>query len=126
MVSDLSPLVADFFFCNPYFEVMVNQMYPPELQLNELYFRYRGLLFNLHLLISNGSVSSKMYDKPDDFDFDIVNFPFWMVTFHVVLLMECIFLSSLKDLLEGVVMLVTLILVINADTMNWFQNLMSD
>ena len=26
--------------------------------------------------ISNGFVSSKIYDKHDDFDFDIVNFPF--------------------------------------------------
>ena len=26
--------------------------------------------------ISNGFVSSKNYDKRDDFDFDIVNFPF--------------------------------------------------
>ena len=26
--------------------------------------------------ISNGFVSSKIYDKRDDFDFDIVNFPF--------------------------------------------------
>ena len=33
---------------------------------------------NLHLSISNGFVSSKNYDKRDDFDFDIllVNFPF--------------------------------------------------
>ena len=31
---------------------------------------------DLHLSISNGFVSSKMYDKRDDFDFDIVNFPF--------------------------------------------------
>ena len=30
----------------------------------------------LHLSISNGFVSSKIYDKRDDFDFDIVNFPF--------------------------------------------------
>ena len=28
------------------------------------------------LSISNGFVSSKIYDKRDDFDFDIVNFPF--------------------------------------------------
>ena len=28
------------------------------------------------LAISNGFVSSKIYDKRDDFDFDIVNFPF--------------------------------------------------
>ena len=31
---------------------------------------------DLHLSISNGFVSSKIYDKSDDFDFDIVNFPF--------------------------------------------------
>ena len=31
---------------------------------------------DLHLSLSNGFVSSKMYDKRDDFDFDIVNFPF--------------------------------------------------
>ena len=30
----------------------------------------------LHLSISYGSVSSKIYDKRDDFDFNIVNFPF--------------------------------------------------
>ena len=31
---------------------------------------------DLHLSISNGFVSSKIYDKRDDFDFDIINFPF--------------------------------------------------
>ena len=31
---------------------------------------------DLHLSISNGFVSSKIYDKRDDFDFDTVNFPF--------------------------------------------------
>ena len=31
---------------------------------------------DLHLSISNGFVSSKLYDKRDDFDFDTVNFPF--------------------------------------------------
>ena len=31
---------------------------------------------DLHLSISNDFVSSKIYDKRDDFDFDIVNFPF--------------------------------------------------
>ena len=29
-----------------------------------------------HLSVANGFVSSKIYDKRDDFDFDIVNFPF--------------------------------------------------
>ena len=31
---------------------------------------------DLHLSISSGLVSSKIYDKRDDFDFDTVNFPF--------------------------------------------------
>ena len=31
---------------------------------------------NLNLCKSNGTVSTKLYDKRDDFDFDIVNFPF--------------------------------------------------
>ena len=31
---------------------------------------------DLHLSVANGFVSSKVYDKRDDFDFDIVNFPF--------------------------------------------------
>ena len=35
-----------------------------------------ALFLDLHLSISNGFVSSKIYDKRDDFDFDIVNFPF--------------------------------------------------
>ena len=32
---------------------------------------------DLNLSISNGTVSTKFYDKRDDFDFDIVNFPFF-------------------------------------------------
>ena len=31
---------------------------------------------DLHHSIANGFVSSKIYDKRDDFHFDIVNFPF--------------------------------------------------
>ena len=32
---------------------------------------------DLHLSISNDIVSTKIYDKRDDFDFEIVNFPFF-------------------------------------------------
>ena len=35
-----------------------------------------AVLLDLHLSISNGFVSSKIYDKRDDFDFVKVNFPF--------------------------------------------------
>ena len=38
---------------------------------------------DLHLSIVNGFVFCKIYDKHDDFDFEIVNFPFWMVMFLV-------------------------------------------
>ena len=31
---------------------------------------------DLHLSVANGFVSSKIYDKRDDFDFDLVTFPF--------------------------------------------------
>ena len=56
---------------------MFNQIYPPELQLNKAYISDTESPFlDLHLSISNGFVSSKIYDKLDDFDFDIVNFPF--------------------------------------------------
>ena len=48
---------------------------------------------DLHLSISYDFVSSKIYDKRDYFDFDVVNFPFWMAMFHVVPLIECIFLN---------------------------------
>ena len=50
---------------------------PPELQLNKANTSDTEAPFlDLHLYISNGFVSSKIYDKRDDFDFDIVNFPF--------------------------------------------------
>ena len=66
-----------FHIDNPYFEGMVNQIYPPELQLNKANTSDTEAPFlDLHLSISNGFVSSQIYDKRDDFDFDIVNFPF--------------------------------------------------
>ena len=56
---------------------MVNRIYPPELQLNKANTADTEAPFlDLHLSISNGFVSSKIYDKRDDFGFNIVNFPF--------------------------------------------------
>ena len=59
---------------NPYFEGMVNQIYTTELQLNNT--ETETPFLDLHLSYANGFVSPKIYDKRDDFDFDIVNFPF--------------------------------------------------
>ena len=56
---------------NPYFEGVVNQMYPPALQLNKANISHTESPFlDLHLSVANGFVSSKMCDKRDDFDFD--------------------------------------------------------
>ena len=60
-----------------YFDNMVNQICPSELQLNKAKtFDTEAAFFDLHLSIPNDIVSTKMYDKCDDFDFEIVNFPF--------------------------------------------------
>ena len=62
---------------NPHFEQMVGQIYPIELQLNKTNSSYTEAPFlDLNLSITNGIVSSKIYDKRDDFNFEIVNFPF--------------------------------------------------
>ena len=62
---------------NVYFDNMVSQIYPSELQLNKANTSDTEAAFlDLHLSISNDIVSTKIYDKRDDFDFAIVNFPF--------------------------------------------------
>ena len=62
---------------NIYFDQMVDRIYPTELQLNRANSSDTDAPFlDLNLCISNGTVSTKIYDKRDDFDFDIVNFPF--------------------------------------------------
>ena len=62
---------------NVYFDNMVSQIYPSGLQLNKAYTSDTEVAFlDLHLSISNDIVSTKIYDKRDDFDFEIVNFPF--------------------------------------------------
>ena len=59
------------------FDDMVNYIYRSELQLNNANSSNTETPFlDLHFNISDGFVSSKIYDKCDDFDFDIVNFLF--------------------------------------------------
>ena len=65
------------FIGNPYFEQMVGQIYPTELQLNKANsFDTDDAVLDIDLSITNGIVSSKIHDKRDDFNFEIVNFPF--------------------------------------------------
>ena len=56
---------------------MVDRIYPTKLHLDRANFSDTEAPFlDLNLCISNGTVSTKIYYKRDDFDFDIVNFPF--------------------------------------------------
>ena len=135
---------------NPYFEGMVNRIYPPELQLNKTNTSDTEAPFlDLHLSILNGFVSSKIYDKRDAFDFDIVNFPFLDGDDPVLPPTGFTFLN-LFGLLECLVMWLISMPVIKvklpnfsnrdfgiinfeirspnfiADTMNWFLNSMLD
>ena len=60
---------------NIYFDQMVARIYPKELQLNRANSSdIEAPFFDLNLCISNGTVSTKVYDKRDDFD--LANFLF--------------------------------------------------
>ena len=72
---------------------MVSQIYPSELQLNKANTSEAAFL-DLYLSISNDIVSTEIYDKRDDFDFEIVNFPFLMVMFIALHPKESISLIS--------------------------------
>ena len=62
---------------NNFFDSMVNRIYPSELQLSKDNVTDTEASFlDLYLSISDGFVKTKIYDKRDDYDFDIVNFPF--------------------------------------------------
>ena len=61
---------------NNFFDSMVNRIYPSELKLNKANMSDTETSFlDLHLSISDGFVKTKIYDKRDNFDFDMVNFP---------------------------------------------------
>ena len=92
---------------NPYFDQMVGQIYPTELQVNKANSSDTEAPFlDLNLSITNGIVSSKIYDKRDDFNFEIVNFPF--LDGDVPRSPSyAVYISQLIRLLECVLMLMT-------------------
>ena len=62
---------------NIHCEHMFHRIYPAELQLNKANaFDTDAAFLNLNLSIHNDLVSTKIYDKRDDLNFYIVNFPF--------------------------------------------------
>ena len=102
MSTNCAPLVADLFlFCyerdfmlslsdnnqadiieafnstSRYLDYLLNIVYPTELQLNKANSSDTESRFlDLNLSKTNDIVSSKIYDKRDDFNFEIVDFPF--------------------------------------------------
>ena len=61
---------------NPYFDGLISSIYPKELKLNKANNSDTSASFlDLDLSISNGIISSKIYDQRDDFNVSIVNFP---------------------------------------------------
>ena len=78
---------------NPYFEQMVGLIYPTELQLNMANPSDTEALFlDLNLSITNGIVSSKIYDKRDDFNLKLFLAPLPMLYIFLSLfvLLECV------------------------------------
>ena len=83
---------------NPYFEQMVGQIYPSELQLNKANSSDTEAPFlDLNLSITNGIVSSKIYDQRDDFNFEIIKWrcsalPFlWCIYFSAYSFYKSVF-----------------------------------
>ena len=80
---------------------------PTELQLNKaISLDTEALILDLNLSITNDIVSSKIYYKQDDFDFEIVNFHFLVEMFLARLPVMYIF-CNLLVLKEHVLMLMT-------------------
>jgi hypothetical protein len=62
---------------NPLFEQYIHKIYPKELVLNRSCISNTDAAYlDLHLTINNNLIKTSLYDKRDDFNFEIVNFPF--------------------------------------------------
>ena len=62
---------------NPHFETMFMSIYPKELTLNKANTSNdKAAFLDLNLSIDNDRVTSSIYDKREDFNFSIVNYPF--------------------------------------------------
>jgi hypothetical protein len=75
--------------CNSYY---VHLIHPDELEIKDTTESdksapYLNILLNID---ANGRLTTSLYDKRVDFDFAIVNFLFYVVTYHFHLLMVCI------------------------------------
>ena len=91
-------------------DTVVSQIYPSGLQLGKANTSDTEAAFlDLHLSISNDIVSTKIYDKRDDFGFGFVSFPFWMAVFLALCPVESVSLDSFV-LLERLALLLAWVL----------------
>ena len=99
---------------------MVSQVYPSEIQLNSNTANIEASFvdFKQHLYISNDIVSAKNYNERDEFDFEIVNFPF--LNGDVPLTTSYGYFNS-SDLLKHLAMLMTSTLAINCLLRNFLN-----
>ena len=98
---------------NVYFDSMVSQIYPSELQLNKANTSdTKSAFLDLHLSITNDIISTQIYDKRDDLDFELSIFHFKMVMFLALHPKESKSLNSFV-LLEHLAMLLISTLAIN-------------
>ena len=79
MFHDTSRYLDDIFTIdNPEFEKYIPDIYPTELQLNKANTSDRKTSFlDLNIKVISSYVHTSVYDKPEDFRFPIVNFP-WL------------------------------------------------
>ena len=84
-------------FNNKKFLDYLKEIYPSQLTVEKANKSYHlADCLDLTFIIDSGSnLSTRLYDKRDDFDFHNVNFPFLSSISHLALLMVCIFHSSL-------------------------------
>ena len=80
---------------NIHFENMVHRIYPAGLQLNKANASDTEAVFlDLNISIHSDIVFTKIYDKRDNFSFDIVIF-FSLMTMSLKSLLWCIYISTL-------------------------------
>ena len=86
-------------FNNKKFLDYLKELYPSQLTVKKANKSdYPADYLDLTFIIdSGGKLSTRLYDKHDDFDFHIVNFPFLSnsIPYNLALLMVCTFHSSL-------------------------------
>ena len=79
---------------NATFHSVIADIYPSELQLKKTTeFGTQLSYLDILITIENGKYSTAVYDKRDNFNFNIVNFHIFLLTSHLDLLMEFIFPS---------------------------------